>query len=105
MICADCGVKMILKQVGIVSLGAGYECPQCGFRDGFHIYEIYENPSPELESKLDELSNIPIGLMENKADWLAEFDAVLDRQGITVYSQSKTFIGSLHPTVKGENDG
>ena len=95
MICAGCGVKMILKQVGIVSLSVGYECPKCGLRDGFHIYEKYENPSPELQEALDELTEMnPLNPVENKEEWLANFDAVLDRQGITVYSQSKILVQS-----------
>lgn len=93
MICGNCGTKMTLKQVGIIAPTMGYECPNCGLRDGFHIDWIYENLSPELQNALDELSNIPIGPMKNKEEWLANFDALLDRQGITVYSRTKILVG------------
>lgn len=103
MICADCGIKMVLKQVGIISSSVGYECPKCGFRDGFHIYEIYEKSSPELQVMLDELSKMnPHDPIKNKEEWLRKLDSILDKQGITVYSQSKKFLDSLSETAEKE---
>ena len=107
MICADCGIKMILKQAGIVSQSVGYECPKCGLRNGFHIYEIYEKPSPELQAMLDELYEMnPLNPIKNKEGWYEKLDLILDKQGITVYSQSKNFIDEYSSKVEEvKNDG
>ena len=89
MICGKCEEKMVLKRVGIISLGLGYECPKCGLRDGFHLYEIYDNPTLELQEMLDELDDMLLrDPIENKEEWLRRFDEVLDKQGIKVYSQT-----------------